>query len=81
MEVPAEFDELLEQDKEGRGWFDKLSPGKKRTLIYFVSSVKNSDKRLLRSLVVLNHLKTEEGVIDFKKLNIEMKEANRKGWV
>ncbi len=57
MEVPEELEELLKQDPEGEARFLKLSPGKQRNIIYFVSGVKSSQLRIDRALKLINNLK------------------------
>lgn len=78
MPMPMEFEELFIQDVEGGGHFEKLTPGKQRNLIYIVNNVKNPDIKLRRALVIVDHLKSQNGKIDFKALNAEIKEANQK---
>jgi len=78
MPVSEEFHASLESDFEAKDYFDKLSPGKQRNLIYFADNVKSSDIRIRRALVVMNHLKIHKGKIDFKDLTREMKDANNR---
>ncbi len=77
-EVPEVLSAMLEQDDEGRTYFYKLTPGKQRTLIYLVGKVKNVDSQLSKGLAILQHLKEEKGKLDFKKLNILIKEYNQR---
>ena len=77
-EVPESFAMLLEQDEEGSKYFHQLTPGKKRSLIYLVGSVKNIDSQLNKGLAILDHLKAEQGNLDFKKLNQLIKEYNQR---
>ncbi len=58
MEVPEELQELLEQDDEGREFFENLSDGKKRYIIHYVSSVKSSQLKIDRAIMLINNLKT-----------------------
>lgn len=78
MRVPVEFEEVLGSDVEGLEWFEKLTAGKKRNLIHMVATVKSSDIRITKSLVILDHLKANSGKLDFKMLNEAMKVGNRK---
>lgn len=78
LPMPEEFQELLNQDEEGHLLFHKLTPGKQRNLLYIVGSPKQSNTRLKKALVVVQHLKTQNGKIDFKQLNVEMKGANKR---
>lgn len=73
LPMPEEFVEVLKQDPEGQSWFDQLTPGKKRNLIYIAGQVKSSDLRIHRSIVMVEHLKRNEGKIDFRALNAELR--------
>lgn len=75
LPMPEEFAEVLAQDAEGNRLFHALTPGKIRTLIYIAGNVKNSDKRIGRALAILAHLKENDGEIDYKKLNVGLKEV------
>lgn len=78
MAVPEEFMAVLESDEEGAHYFEALTDGKKRSLIYASSTVKDPDKRITRALVILDHLKANEGLLDFKALNEAFKSKNNK---
>lgn len=77
-EVPESFQVLLEQDDEGRTYFEKLTMGKQRSLIYIVKKVKNIDSQLAKGLAIMHHLKEAKGVLDFKRLNELIKEYNNR---
>jgi hypothetical protein len=77
-QVPESFRILLDQDSEGKKYFDQLTPGKKRSLIYLVGKVKNIESQLNKGLAILHHLKEEQGVLDFKKLNQLIKDYNQR---
>ncbi len=82
MPVPESFRELLEQDIEGSNYFHQLTKGKQRTLIHLVGKVKNIDSQLAKGLAIMHHLKEANGVLDFKRLNVLIKEYNnRKGYL
>jgi uncharacterized protein YdeI (YjbR/CyaY-like superfamily) len=72
--MPPELAELLAQDDEGDRLFHALTPGKIRTLLYMVGQPKNSELRLHRALVVVEHLKQHQGKIDYKQLNLSLRE-------
>ncbi len=57
MEFPPELKELFRQDKEGKMRFDLLSPGKQRYVINYVSTVKNSQLRIDRAILLIENLK------------------------
>jgi len=78
MVMPEEFQEVLSSDPEGEDLFEKLTSGKQRNLIHLIAMVKSTDIRITKSLIILDHLKANEGKIDFKLLNEAMKVKNRK---
>ena len=73
MPFPEELEEVMAQDPGGKALFYKLTPGKQRNLIHIVNSVKSADLRIERSLVVIDHLKRNEGKIEFRQLNQELR--------
>jgi len=78
MKMPPEFGEVLETDEEGLDYFEKLTDGKKRNLIHLVAMTKNPDIRITKALTILDHLKANEGGLDFKLLYEALKVGNRK---
>ncbi|MBI1306871.1 MAG: DUF1905 domain-containing protein [Bacteroidetes bacterium] len=78
LPMPEELQELLKQDKEGNDFFHQLTPGKQRNLIHIAGQAKSSEVRLKKALVILEHLKEQNGKLDFKLLNVAFKAANRK---
>ena len=75
LPMPEEFAELLAQDAEGHRLFHALTSGKQRTLLYIIGQPKNSDARLSRALTIVEHLARNGGKIDYKQLNLDMKQA------
>ena len=69
LPMPEELQELLLQDEDGDKLFHALTIGKQRTLLYIVSSTKDTEKRIGKALAIVSHLKTNGGNIDYKKLN------------
>ncbi|MFD2247718.1 YdeI/OmpD-associated family protein [Pontibacter ruber] len=57
MEMPAELAELLEQDEEGKRRFGTLTPGRQRYIIHYVASVKSSQLRIDRAILLIENLK------------------------
>jgi len=57
MDVPEEFDELLRQDDHARQRFEALSMGLQRAVIYVVAQLKSSQKRIDKSLFLMENLK------------------------
>ena len=78
IHLPEEMEELLLIDEEGSMFFHQLTPGKQRSLLHIIGKPKSSDIRLKKAVVVLEHLKTNNGKLDFKMLNEAFKEANRR---
>ncbi len=75
-ELPEEFQVLMDQDEEGNEYFKALTPGKKRSLVYLVTKVKNPESRMKKSLAILHHLRLAKGKLDFKQLNELIKYYN-----
>lgn len=74
MPLSEELAELLQLDEEFAALFDKLLPGKQRNLIYAVSKFKSSDLRIRTAVVIADHLKANNGKLDFKMLNQALKD-------
>ncbi|WP_310555292.1 YdeI/OmpD-associated family protein [Flavobacterium sp.] len=64
MEICEELQEVLASDDEGNLWFQKLTPGKKRSLLYMLSKTKNSQLKIKKSFVFIEHLKRNKGEFD-----------------
>lgn len=77
-EVPESFQVLMDQDEAGREFFEQLTKGKQRSLIYLVKKVKNIDSQLAKGLAIMHHLKEAKGELDFKRLNVLIKEYNNR---
>ena len=73
LPFPGELQAVLDEDEEGNRLFHALTPGKQRNIIYGVSQVKNTDARIQRALIMVNHLKQNGGKIDFRKLYEELR--------
>jgi bifunctional DNA-binding transcriptional regulator/antitoxin component of YhaV-PrlF toxin-antitoxin module len=71
--MPEEFQEVLNQDPEGDKFFHSLTPGKQRSLLYFVGSVKDIDKRINTALKVIEHLKRNNGKLVHETFHDELK--------
>ena len=78
MPIPESFQVLLDQDQEGSNHFHDLTKGKQRSLIHIVGKVKNVDSQLAKGLAIMHHLKEANGQLDFKRLNVLIKEYNNK---
>jgi len=73
MEVPAEWQELLNQDPETEKFFEMLTPGKQRNLLHIMNKVKSDQLRLEKSIIISEHLKKNKGKLDFKQLRDDFK--------
>jgi hypothetical protein len=73
LPFPEELKELLDQDKEGNRLFHLLTPGKQRNILYYVNQVKNTDLRIHRAMIFLDHLKRNKGKLNFRELFEEFK--------
>lgn len=60
-QVPEELTELLAIDEEGKKYFEQLTNGMQRSLIYYIAQAKSIDKRIERSLLFINRLKNTKG--------------------
>jgi len=67
--MPEEMEELLLQDPEGEAVFHALTAGKIRSLLFKVNGFKSVDKRIEKSIIILEHLKANDGKLDWKMLN------------
>ncbi|HMO32483.1 MAG TPA: YdeI/OmpD-associated family protein [Lacibacter sp.] len=57
FEVPEEFAAVLESDPEAEALFRKLTPGNQRGLLYLVTRLRSSEKRIERSLHIAEKMK------------------------
>ena len=80
MPLPEEMKELLTQDPEGENYFNQLTPGKQRGLLYLVGKMKSSNKRIEKSLIILGHLKEQCGQLDYKILHEDFKSKRHLYW-
>ncbi len=73
LPMPPELNEVLRQDRAGNKLFHSLTAGKQRSLLYLVGKVKDIDRRIHTALVVIEHLKKNDGKIDGNVLHAELK--------
>ncbi|HLD53450.1 MAG TPA: YdeI/OmpD-associated family protein [Sediminibacterium sp.] len=57
FEMPEEFKEVLNTDQEADEIFHSLTKGNQRGLIYLVSQVKSSDKKIERAIKIVERIK------------------------
>ncbi len=74
LPLPDELKEVLKQDPQGNKVFHALTRGKQRTLLYIIGNVKHPDKRIMRALVIVRHLKANNGKINYKQLGAQLKD-------
>ena len=79
LPFPDTFREVLLNDPDANRFFEALSPGKKRNLIYIVGKMKSPDKQIEKALVIAAHLKKSGGRLDFKQLNEDFKNFRSPG--
>lgn len=79
--ISEEFEEVLFSDPDGSLLFHRLTSGKQRSLIHIVNKFKSSQIKIEKSFVILEHLKKQKGVLDFKKLNDDFKEFAQKNTI
>jgi hypothetical protein len=73
MPMPEELEEVLRQDSEGNRLFHALTPGKQRSLIHGVFTIKDIDKRIHTALIIVEHLKENGGKVIGDRLYEELK--------
>jgi len=73
LPMPAELREVLNQDPAGNKLFESMTNGRQRSAIYYVTKSKDIDVRIRNALIIVEHLKNNDGKIDEKKLYQELK--------
>ena len=58
IDLGEELTVVLEQDEQAAARFDSMSPGRRRSLAYYVTSAKRVDTRIRRALDLAHKLKT-----------------------
>ncbi len=66
VEMPEEFQVVLDTDLEAHECFKKLTDGKKRSLIYYITRFKSSQTRIDKALIISENLKM--GITDQREL-------------
>ncbi len=57
MDVPEEFEEFLRQDEYAKNRFESLTMGLQRAVIYVVAQLKSSQKRIDKTVFLMENLK------------------------
>jgi hypothetical protein len=73
LPMPEEFREVLNQDPEGDRLFHGLTAGKQRSLLYYLGNTRDIDKRIHEALLMVEHLKDNDGRVVDRKLYEELK--------
>lgn len=73
LPMPEELQEVLNQDPRAAELFHQLTPGKQRSMLYFVGKVKDIDRRIHTALIFVEHLKKNDGKIVGDQLQAELK--------
>ena len=59
--MPAELKALLDTDLEAKQYWDAVRNSYQRQMIYYIDSAKSVDKRIERSLLFINRMKSTKG--------------------
>ena len=78
INISEEMTEVLFADPDGNFHFQNLTPGKKRSLIHLVNKIANSQKKIEKTFIILEHLKNQKGKLDFQILNEDFKNSRFK---
>ena len=73
MPMPEELQEVMDQDPDGNIAFKKLTPGRQRSMMYYIGKLKDIDKRIHASLIFIEHLKRNNGQIVHEQLAAELR--------
>lgn len=60
LDVPEELEALLAQDEKAKEVWDQFTMGYQRSLIHYITSVKNVDSRIKRSIELLEKAKARQ---------------------
>ena len=66
VEMPEEFQVVLDTDEDAHECFKKLTDGKKRSLIYYITRFKSSQTRIEKALIISENMKL--GITDQREL-------------
>lgn len=77
VDVPECLEACLNDTPQAREYFEVLTVGKIRSLIHIVAKVKSPSGQLSKARAIVHHLLEDEGNLDFKRLNVIIKEYNQ----
>lgn len=66
VEVPESLQAVMDSDPEGFDLFEQLTPGKQRSLIYYVARFKREQTQVDKALIIFENLK--RGIRDQREL-------------
>lgn len=58
VDIPEEFEAVLDQDEAAASRFDAMTPGMKRSLVHYIASAKRTETRIKRSFQMAERLRT-----------------------
>ena len=64
LPMPEELQEVLNQDPGGNKLFHALTPGRQRSILYFIGKIKDVDRRIHTALIFIEHLKKHGKFVD-----------------
>ena len=73
--MPSELAEAIHQDPVARAYFNALTMGRQRTLLYIVNGVKDPLRRAHRATVILRHLTKNQGELRYRELAGDLRSA------
>ena len=73
MPMPEELEEVLNQDPEGQTAFQSLTPGKRRSMMFYIGKIKDVDLRIHTALIFVEHIKKNNGKVVYEQLTAELK--------
>ncbi len=73
LPMPEELEEVLKQDPDGDRMFHALTAGKQRSILYLLSKPRDIDLRIHQALIIVEHLKENDGKIIGSILYEELK--------
>jgi hypothetical protein len=71
--MPPELTEVLSQDPAGKEFFESMTNGRRRVVVWHVDKVKDTDERIRQALINMDHVKRHGGDVDDKELYRELK--------
>jgi hypothetical protein len=73
LPLPKELKEVMRQDNEGEKLFHALTPGNQRLSIRLIDMAADVDKRIRRSLILIEYLKYTDGKFVYNEISNALK--------